>query len=140
LRGVILEKLKKLRKVSESVHVESSEKARTYSLLLQVVGKIGHHDLGLRRNAVLWWATLPALALSTWLGSLAGVDVHGARSTLLTRESLVGGLGEREHLAWDVGGSAVRWSRLALSTLSVALLARLKSGVRHCEYENLCAV
>lgn len=63
-----------------------------YLLFTKIVGKIGHHDLILRWNTILRRATLTGLASST---RLFFISICG-------RCTLVGGLGQRQGLTWDV--------------------------------------
>ena len=71
----------------------------TYAVFLEVVRKVGNHDLGLGRNAILGGTALLALAGSS--GLLVG---------LVSCERLVGGFGKSYNLARDVGGGAIRRS------------------------------
>jgi hypothetical protein len=92
-------------------------------LLTKVVRKIGNHDLGLARDAILGRATLLAGTVGVGLASLAWV---GSDAILAcgAGKSLVGGLSKREDLTRDVGGSAISVSLgLAVdSTLSTLTL------------------
>ena len=69
----------------------------TYAVFLEVVRKVGNHDLGLGGDAVLGGTAL--LALTGSGGLLVG---------LVSGECLVGGLGKSYNLARDIGGGAVR--------------------------------
>ena len=84
----------------------------TYPVLLQVVGQVGNHDLGLGGNTVLGGTTLLALAGLTGSGVLLGIG-----GTLLSCERFVRSLGEGSNLAGYICGS--RLSRSSLGELDL---------------------
>lgn len=89
----------------------------TYLLLTKIVWKVGNHDLGLGWDTVFGGAALLTGTKSIRLARLAGVDSGGSLLARGSAESLVGGFGQWQDLAWNVGwavgGFAVLCVRLA---------------------------
>lgn len=75
-----------------------------YLLLAKIVRQVGNHDLRLARDAILRRATLLALTGSLGLAGLRRVD-SDAVSASRSGEGLVSGVGERDDLARNIGGS-----------------------------------
>jgi hypothetical protein len=104
-------------------------RVETYPILLEVVGQVGNHDLGLGRNAILGGTTLLALA---WSSRLL-VDGCRAFGSLLSCECFVRGFGQRNNLARYICRGAVgRSSSFAFGSLGLAalgLLAELASSI-----------
>jgi hypothetical protein len=76
-----------------------------YLLLTQIIGQVGHHNLGLGRDTIFRRATL-LLGAGTRLGLLRSLSLV----------ALVGDLSQRNGLTGDVGG---------LNVLSILLLRGL---------------
>jgi hypothetical protein len=106
--GVVLEDLEELELVSIGKGLVS--KGMTHPVLLQVVGQVGNHDLGLGGNAVLGGTALLALA---GLTRLTGSSILlGLVGSLLGCKRFVRSLGQRSNLAGyicrgGVGGRSV---------------------------------